>query len=139
MPLVCHMWATCGPDIGHMWATRWPPLQNTCGPHVCLSWEPFQLPHVGHVGPTSGMFAAACHAGGRGSIPGPGTLVGVKTWHSTLELVYLCVFRKRHQKPLVPSIWCIWRMSGEVKDPTCRGLVQISHTIAVVIVRFCYL
>ena len=37
-----------------------------------------------------------CHAGGPGSRPGPGTLLGVKTWLSTLEIVYLCVFRMRH-------------------------------------------
>ena len=39
---------------------------------------------------------SACHAGGPGSRPGPGTLLGVKTWLSTLEIVYLCVFRMRH-------------------------------------------
>ena len=39
---------------------------------------------------------SACHAGGPGSRPGPGTLLGVKTWLSTLEVVYLCVFRMRH-------------------------------------------
>ena len=39
---------------------------------------------------------SACHAGSRDSIPGPGALLGVKTWLSTLEIVYLCVFRKRH-------------------------------------------
>ena len=39
---------------------------------------------------------SACHAGGRGSLPGPDTLLGVKTWLSTLEIVYLCVFRMRH-------------------------------------------
>ena len=27
---------------------------------------------------------SACHAGGRGSLPGPGTLLGVKTWLSAL-------------------------------------------------------
>ena len=40
---------------------------------------------------------SACHAAGRGSLPGPGALVDcVKTWLSTLEIVYLCVFRIRH-------------------------------------------
>ncbi len=39
---------------------------------------------------------SACHAGGRGSLLGPGTLLDVKTWLSTLEIVYLCVFRMRH-------------------------------------------
>ena len=39
---------------------------------------------------------SACHAGGRGSLPGPGTLLGVNTWLSTLEIVYLCVFWRRH-------------------------------------------
>ena len=39
---------------------------------------------------------SACHAGGPGSLLGPGTLLGVKTWLSTLEIVYLCVFRMRH-------------------------------------------
>ena len=29
---------------------------------------------------------SACHAAGRGSIPGPGALLGVKTWLSTLEI-----------------------------------------------------
>ena len=55
-PLVCHMCATCGPDNGHMCATRGPALQNACGPHVCLKWELFQLPHVGLMWPTRGMF-----------------------------------------------------------------------------------
>ena len=32
---------------------------------------------------------SARHAGGPGSRPGPGTLLGVKTWLSTLEIVYL--------------------------------------------------
>ena len=36
---------------------------------------------------------SACHAG---SIPGPSAFLGVKTWLSTLEIVYLCVFRMRH-------------------------------------------
>ena len=27
------------------------------------------------------------------------SLLGVKTWLSTLQIVYLCVFRRRHQKP----------------------------------------
>ena len=40
----------------------------------------------------------ACHAFGRGSLPGPGALLGVKTWLSTLEIVYFCVFRMRHKK-----------------------------------------
>ena len=39
---------------------------------------------------------SACHAAGRGSLPGPGALLGVKTWLYTLEIVYLCVFRMRH-------------------------------------------
>ena len=43
--------------MGHTWATHGPTLQNTCGPHVCLRWKPFQLPHVGLVWPTCGMFA----------------------------------------------------------------------------------
>ena len=39
---------------------------------------------------------SSCHAASRGSIPGPGALLGVKTWLSTLKIVYLCVFRIRH-------------------------------------------
>ena len=39
---------------------------------------------------------SACHAGGPGSRPGPGTLLGVKTWLSTLDIVYpkpsICCF-----------------------------------------------
>ena len=34
---------------------------------------------------------AACHAAGRGSLPGPGVLLGVETWFSTLDIVYLCL------------------------------------------------
>ena len=34
---------------------------------------------------------SACHAGGRGSLSGPGTLLGVKTWLSTLHIMYLCL------------------------------------------------
>ena len=44
---------------------------------------------------------SACHAAGRGSLPGPGTLLGVKTWLSTFEI---SVYRMIHTKPLVPSI-----------------------------------
>ena len=39
---------------------------------------------------------SACHAAGRGSIPGPGALLGVKTWLSILEIVYLWVFWMIH-------------------------------------------
>ena len=45
------------------------------------------------------VITSACHAGGPGSLPGrdgPGTLLGVKPWLSTLEIVYLCVFPMRH-------------------------------------------
>ena len=45
---------------------------------------------------SSVVSTSACHAGGPGSRPGPGTLLGVETWLSTLEIVYLCVFRMRH-------------------------------------------
>ena len=38
---------------------------------------------------------SAWHEAGRGSPPGPGTLLGVNTWLSTLETVYICVFRMR--------------------------------------------
>ena len=40
----------------------------------------------------------ACHAGGRrfDSRTGNMTLLGVKTWLSTLEIVNLCVFRMIH-------------------------------------------
>ena len=34
-------------------------------------------------------------------------LLGVNTWVSTQESVYLCIFRRRHTKPSVPSIWCL--------------------------------
>ena len=39
---------------------------------------------------------SACHAGGRGSLPRPGTILGVKPWLYTLEIVYLCVFWMIH-------------------------------------------
>ena len=39
---------------------------------------------------------SAFHAGGRGWLPGLGTVLGVNTWLSTLEIVYLCAFRMRH-------------------------------------------
>ena len=39
---------------------------------------------------------SAYHTADRGSIPGPRALLGVKTWLSTIEIVYLCVFRRRH-------------------------------------------
>ena len=39
---------------------------------------------------------SAYHTADHGSIPGPRALLGVKTWLSTLEIVYLCVFRRRH-------------------------------------------
>ena len=32
---------------------------------------------------------SACHAGSPGSLLGPGTLLRIKTWLSTLEIVYL--------------------------------------------------
>ena len=41
---------------------------------------------------------AACHTGGRrfDSRTRRMSLLGVKTWLSTLETVYVCVFRMRH-------------------------------------------
>ena len=62
VPVDCHMWAsclphkcllsaTCGSHVGQTTATRGPALQNKCGPHVSLRWEPFQLPHVALCGP----------------------------------------------------------------------------------------
>ena len=35
------------------------------------------------------------------------TFLGVETWLSTLEIVFICVFRMRHKKLLVPSIRCL--------------------------------
>ena len=69
---------------------------------------------------------SACHFAGHDSIPGLGALSGVQTWLSTLEIVYLCVFRKRHLKPLVPSM--IYLVStvcqGKKKiPPVCTGNV----------------
>ena len=62
VPVDFHMWASCLPHMRLTWAsvvcaTHGPALQNACGPHVCLKWELFQLPHVGLVWPTCGMFA----------------------------------------------------------------------------------
>ena len=70
---------------------------------------------------------SACHAGGRGSLPGPGTLLGVKTWLSTFEIVYLCLSEET-LKAVGP--FYLVSMPGEVKDPTsllwkcvtCHGL-----------------
>ena len=58
---------------------------------------------------------SACHAGGPGSRPGPGTLLGVKTWLSTLEIVYLCLSDET-LKAVGP--FYLVSMPGEVKDPT---------------------
>ena len=71
---------------------------------------------------------SACHAGGPGSRPGPGTLLGVKTWLSTLEIVYLLCLSDETLKAVGP--FYLVSMPGEVKDPTslhwkcvtCRGL-----------------
>ena len=57
---------------------------------------------------------------------GPGVILGVKTWLSTLEIVYLC-FSDETLKAVGPFLVS---MPGEVKDPTslhwkcvtCRGL-----------------
>ena len=40
---------------------------------------------------------SACHVAGRGSIPGPGALLGVNTWLSTLLEIdlYRCLSDKR--------------------------------------------
>ena len=35
------------------------------------------------------VITSACHAAGRGLLPG--LSLGVKTWLSTLEIVYLCL------------------------------------------------
>ena len=62
--------------------------------HRCQQWCPYDTDGSGtHSAVVS---TSACHPGGRGSLPGPGTLLDVKTWLSTLEIVYLCVFRMRH-------------------------------------------
>ena len=102
-PLVCHMWATCEPDYGHMWATRGPALQNMCGPHVCLKWELFQLPHVGLVWPTCGMFA------GKGS----GEL--------------LCsVFCPKQLHTIIPSKYCRMHLFKQLK--LNQGVDKLSTT-----------
>ena len=72
---------------------------------------------------------SACHAGGQGSLPGPGTLLGVKTWLSTLEIVYRSLCLSDETLKAVGPLYLV-SMPGEVKDPTslhwkcvtCRGL-----------------
>ena len=71
---------------------------------------------------------SAWHAAVRGSLPGPGTLLGLKTWLSTLEIVYLMCLSDETLKAVGP--FYLVSMPGEVKDPTslhwkcvsCRGL-----------------
>ena len=59
----------------------------------------------------------AWHAGDLGSIPGHGMLyLGVKIWLSTLEAVYLCVFRSETLKAVGP--FYLVSMPREVKYPT---------------------
>ena len=58
---------------------------------------------------------SAWHAAGQGfdSRTRHVTLLGVKTWLSTLEIVYLCVFSEETLKAFY-----LVSMPGEVKDPT---------------------
>ena len=76
-------------------STRTPSLLNQCvlPPylHSIISWCS-ALTWCGRVV----VSGSACHAACRGSVPGPGVLLGVITWLSTLEIVYLCVSRMRH-------------------------------------------
>ena len=60
---------------------------------------------------------SACHAACRGSLPGPGALLGVKTWLSTLirDCVSLCLSDET-LKAVGP--FYLVSMPGEVKDPT---------------------
>ena len=59
----------------------------------------------------------AWHAGDLGLIPGPADyILGVKTWLSTLQIVYLCVSRMRQLKAVGP--FYLMSMPGEVKYPT---------------------
>ena len=72
----------------------------------------------------------------RGSLPEPGTLLGVKTWLSTLEIVYLCVFRRRHIKAV--GLFLV-SMPGEVKDPTSQGWIPRRVVSAYDVVNASYL
>ena len=52
-------------------------------------------------------------------------LLGVKIWLSTLEIVYRCVFRMRHQKAVGPFYLVSMpgsKRSHHWKCVTCRGL-----------------
>ena len=61
---------------------------------------------------------SACHAAGRGSLPRPGTLLGIKTWLSTIrDCGSLCLSDetlKLSRWPLLSGVY----MPGEVKYPT---------------------
>ena len=61
---------------------------------------------------------SAWHAAGRGSIPARtrNVIFGVKTWLSTLETVYLCVFSEETLKAVGP--FYLVYMPGGVKFPT---------------------
>ena len=58
---------------------------------------------------------SACHAADRGSLPEPGALVGVKTWLSTLQIVYLCLSEETLK---AVGLFYLVSMPGEVKVPT---------------------
>ena len=70
---------------------------------------------------------SACHAAGRGSIPGPGALLGIRTWLYTLEIVYRssCLLDET-----LTAVGPFYLMSMPIKDDTslhwkcvtCRGL-----------------
>ena len=67
---------------------------------------------------------SACHAAGRGSLPGPGAC---KTWLCTLEIVYLCLLDEtlKRRWSLLSGVYA--RGSKEHtslhwKCVTCRGL-----------------
>ena len=68
----------------------------------------------------------ARHAADRGAIPGPGAraLLGVKTWLSTLETVYLCLSDETLKA--VGHFYLV-SMPGEVKYPT-QEMCNLSWT-----------
>ena len=88
-----------------------PKGESNPGSHDCESGT---LP-LSHRAPRVVVSTAACHAAGRGSLPGPGTLLGVKTWLSALEIVYLCLSEET-VKAVGP--FYLVSMPGEVKDAT---------------------
>ena len=128
VPVDCHIWAsclphrclfsaTCGPYVGQTTATCGPHVGQRCKTrvaHMCaLRGRQFQLPHVGLVWPTCGMFAGKEVPEHRSSV----NYAGVHPWETPTVVLITnngnginyrhCLGETKHCTTPIYSVICI--------------------------------